>query len=378
MGLDLSTLEPIQVGFTNCYAIDTGDGIALIDTGTNTTEHWNLLTTGLAQRGYGIKDVRWLVLTHAHLDHSGLANRVKEASHAEILIHEDEAFFLREGGTQWHNNEENFNRLFLAHGLSRELIDWYDRQGRRSGWGRNWKNQPELFERNPERSVRWDLIRASDDALAVRVGLVETHHHAPLHRRGDDDENAWRPTRIEPDRTFTDGEILELGKLHLRAIHTPGHTPGHACFYHEESRILFTGDHILKRITPHPGIYFLQNQYEKRTKSLPMYIRSLLRVRDLPCNRVLAAHEGEMNNIEFAVDRIVSHHERRARTAMRAVRLGRQTTFEVLPLLFPHLRAFALTPAMGETVGHLDLLEEQGQVECRFEGELFKYRPVGD
>lgn len=376
MGLDLSSLQPIHVGFTNCYPIDTGQGLALIDTGSNTDQFWWLLTQGLKERGYDITQVRWVLLTHAHLDHSGLAKRVKDASRAEILIHQDEAPFLREGGVQWQSSEHNFDRLYLENGVPQQLLDWYHQQGRRHGWGQNWKTQPALFERTPERGLRWDLLNASDEALEEEVGVLETHHHAPLHRRGDEQEDAWRPLRLEPDRTFVDGETLEFGMLRLRAIDTPGHTPGHACYYHEESRVLFTGDHILKRITPNPGLYFLENRYEQRTKSLPTYIRSLLKVRDLACSRVLAAHEGEMNNLEYAVDRILVHHERRARSAMHAVQRGRSTAFEVLPLLFPNLRAFALSPALNETIGHLDLLEEQGQVYVTYENGLVCYSPA--
>ena len=62
---------------------------------------------------------------------------------------------------------------------------------------------------------------------------------------------------------------------------------------------------------------------------------------------------------------------------MRAVRQGRSTAFEVLSALFPNLRAFALTPGMGETIGHLDLLEEQGQVGVGFQNGFFRYRPTG-
>ena len=39
---------------------------------------------------------------------------------------------------------------------------------------------------------------------------------------------------------------IMLGEYRLQLIHTPGHTPGHVCIYHEESKTLFTGDTLFK------------------------------------------------------------------------------------------------------------------------------------
>jgi len=43
-----------------------------------------------------------------------------------------------------------------------------------------------------------------------------------------------------PDAAVADGEIIEFGKLGLKVIHTPGHTPGGICLYAAPN--LFTGD----------------------------------------------------------------------------------------------------------------------------------------
>ncbi|MBN1922997.1 MAG: MBL fold metallo-hydrolase [Anaerolineae bacterium] len=45
-----------------------------------------------------------------------------------------------------------------------------------------------------------------------------------------------------PDLELNDGDILEIGQLHLQVYHTPGHTPGSVCIYCPEERALFTGD----------------------------------------------------------------------------------------------------------------------------------------
>ncbi|MFP3899647.1 MAG: MBL fold metallo-hydrolase [Acidimicrobiia bacterium] len=44
------------------------------------------------------------------------------------------------------------------------------------------------------------------------------------------------------DQVIDDDSVIEVGRLRLRAIHTPGHTPGSICFLVEGSPILFSGD----------------------------------------------------------------------------------------------------------------------------------------
>lgn len=46
------------------------------------------------------------------------------------------------------------------------------------------------------------------------------------------------------DRNIEDGEIIKLGELEIKVIHTPGHTQGGVCFYTE--RHLFSGDTIFR------------------------------------------------------------------------------------------------------------------------------------
>ena len=52
-----------------------------------------------------------------------------------------------------------------------------------------------------------------------------------------------------PDRSLADGEGVTLGNLHLRALHTPGHASNHLCYLLEETRMLFTGDHVMQGST---------------------------------------------------------------------------------------------------------------------------------
>ena len=77
-------------------------------------------------------------------------------------------------------------------------------------------------------------------------------------------------------------QIVEAGDDLLRAVHTPGHAPDHLCFWHEESRTLFSGDLAVKGTT----VYIPPNLQG----DLADYLASLERVRALQPARLLPAH----------------------------------------------------------------------------------------
>lgn len=51
---------------------------------------------------------------------------------------------------------------------------------------------------------------------------------------------------IEEDARLDDGDILHVGKLEFKVIHTPGHTIGSICLYCEEEKLLFSGDTLFR------------------------------------------------------------------------------------------------------------------------------------
>jgi hypothetical protein len=57
----------------------------------------------------------------------------------------------------------------------------------------------------------------------------------------------------DPDEWLEDGDIVRLESRELRVMHTPGHTIGHVTFHDAEAGLLFSGDHVLPRITPSIG-----------------------------------------------------------------------------------------------------------------------------
>ena len=51
---------------------------------------------------------------------------------------------------------------------------------------------------------------------------------------------------IEADARVDDDDLLHLGNLEFKVIHTPGHTSGGSCLYCEEEKLLFSGDTLFR------------------------------------------------------------------------------------------------------------------------------------
>ena len=51
---------------------------------------------------------------------------------------------------------------------------------------------------------------------------------------------------LEPDKTFTEGDTITLGRFEFKVLHTPGHTDGGICLHCEEDKTLFTGDTLFR------------------------------------------------------------------------------------------------------------------------------------
>lgn len=60
------------------------------------------------------------------------------------------------------------------------------------------------------------------------------------------DIDSYQIFRGDPQRILHDGDSLDLGGRKVQVIHTPGHSPGHCCFYELERNYLYSGDLIYK------------------------------------------------------------------------------------------------------------------------------------
>jgi len=94
------------------------------------------------------------------------------------------------------------------------------------------------------------------------------------------DVNNYEFFQGTPTKVLKDNDIIDIGSRSVQVLHTPGHSPGHMCFWEKERGYLFTGDLVYKDTL---FAYFPSTDPEA-------YLNSLERVSTLPVKCVFPAH----------------------------------------------------------------------------------------
>lgn len=293
---------------TICYLLKQADGWLMIDTGLHHPESFDSLCSQLSALRISFSDIRWIVITHFHPDHFGLAGRVKAASDARVVMHRRDwevVRFIIDSSKSWSSHD--FSRWACSMGMQISEID-----GLRQvvGFG------VMLFSFVSEP----DVLLEEDEQLVGDTGL-------------------------------------------LRAIRTPGHTPGHLCVYDQGNKVLFAGDHVLTDITTHitPGFLDTDDQ-------LSQYLHALRLVQKLDVRMVFPAHEQPFANLSNRVDELLGHHERRLEQVLTPLRKWPLSAREIASQVewtvasWDRMDGMNRLLAIQETLAHLRLLQGQGRV----------------
>lgn len=94
------------------------------------------------------------------------------------------------------------------------------------------------------------------------------------------DINTYEFFQGQPTKVLHGGEVIELGGRTIQVLHTPGHAPGHMCFWEAERGYLFTGDLVYKGTLT---AWFPSTDPEA-------YLKSLETVAELSAKKVFPAH----------------------------------------------------------------------------------------
>jgi glyoxylase-like metal-dependent hydrolase (beta-lactamase superfamily II) len=284
-------------GNVNVYLLEENDGYVMIDCGVDGSEYLKLLEMHLNQLGITFNDIKLLVGTHMHIDHIGLSQRLRE-----------------------------FDIPFALYKNSIDYLDEYN----------DW-------------SIRFkDLIRMAKNEYTP-VSFI------------DDLKSISTPLyagRLEkPDILLSEGRVKSI-KRNLNVVFTPGHDYSEISIYDEKTKIVFSGDHILPRITP-----FIPVQNEN-SNLLKEFLDSLDKVDHLDHEIIAPGHGNIISNPHKRIEQMKLHHQRRSERILGFLKNEDLTGWEITNKLFPRdLDSLNLRLAFQETLAHLHLLRSQKRVE---------------
>ncbi len=297
--------------WVNAYAIESDGGLLLLDCGTDWEPGRSALRRGLQALGLDEAAVHTLVVTHLHPDHVGMSTRLVEELGCRFVMHERAA----------------------------KLVDRYNDS---AGFASRLKTIGEVH------------------------GVPEAVIAAALPDRRPD----YMPPIEAPDHTVEDGDEIPLGGgRRLEILHTPGHEPAHICLRDSRTGILFSGDHILPRISP-------VIMYDPDLGDvLGDYLASLQKLLAVRIGLTYPAHGTIIEHGDERARQILLHHDRRLLDMAQLVREGDTTAWEVMLASFrPNLEPIQARLAFLETVSHLEHLRLTGRIQAEERSDRLIYR----
>lgn len=295
---------PFSVGPINLYLLE-GEKLTLVDAGPLTSEAWDELSREMEHIGYKISDIQQVILTHHHVDHCGLLERIRKVSGAWAIAHPLAVPFveLKEEFMAYH--DRFFNELYTECGVPKEYFS-----------------------------------------------VIEKFHQQLM--------TFSEPSQID-EVVKHEQEVPYLPEW--KVLYTPGHTQSHIALYREEDRILIAGDHIIKHISSNAFIEPPRDHSNHRPFTLMQYRTSLEMCLNIKIDIVFSAHGEAITNHEELISQRLKKTWDRADRLRKFLQDGEKTAYELTVLLFPHLNEKVLPLTISETLGHLDLLTMQYQME---------------
>lgn len=171
------------------------------------------------------------------------------------------------------------------------------------------------------------------------------------------------------------GDLQEISGM--LCIHTPGHSPGHCCYYLPDEKALFSGDLILSETTTHVGFY---PGYE--ANPLASHLQSLKRVLTLEVDVAYPAHEDVIKNPDKRIEQLLNHYKGRINEVLELTEVE-GNLMDIASRIrwngksFERLSQWDKLLALSETLACLRYLEGKGDVKAVQKlGEVVRFERV--
>ncbi len=297
---------PFSVGSVNIYVIE-GEKLTLVDVGPLTPESWNALVTGMKRIGFHLRDIEQIILTHHHVDHCGLLEKVRQETNAKTFAHPLAVPYVELDPAFMAFHDQFFLKHYRQSGVPEAMLSVIQ---------------------------KFHKLMLTFSEQSKIDGLLKHQEAVP-------------------------------GLSEWQVLYTPGHSQSHLSLYRAADRVMVAGDHIIKHISSNAFIEPPRDQSSERPLTLVQYRTALQMCADMDIDLILSGH-GEIvtNHRELIAQRLQKNWER-SDNLKNFLRDGEKTAFELTALLFPTLYQKELPLTLSETLGHLDLLRILHQVEVK-------------
>jgi glyoxylase-like metal-dependent hydrolase (beta-lactamase superfamily II) len=222
-----------------------------------------------------------------------------------------------------------------------------------------------VIDPGPDIPEHLDAVAAAGDGRIRWILVTHTHSDhspgaAPLRERlagqatllGYDERDGF-----VPDSELRDGNCVEGSGFRLRALHTPGHASNHLCYFLEEERLLFSGDHIMSGSTVVIG---------PPDGDMAAYLRALEAVRALDAVAIAPGHGRVIDDPEAKIDEYLTHRLMREEAVAAALLAAGAplTVEELVPIVYTDVNAALHPIARFSLWAHLRKLVEDGRARA--------------
>lgn len=297
----LSISTPFPVGKINVYFID-GATPTLIDAPPRGDVYINELERALKRRGYSIRDIKRIIITHPHFDHFGAAAELVGLSKAEVWVSKEGARYVEHFDEEYPRDYEYYTEIMRKAGAPDE----------------------------PSSYLEWLYKWARTYGCSVPVS-----------------------------RLLNDGDQFDLGSTSYRVKTVPGHSPYCILLYSQNGNVAFSGDFLLKGISSNALIQ-RPDATSLGYKSLRVYLDSLKKVRRMGIPTALPGHGEVVKDVTGRIDELIGFINQRKELVRNILGQGPRRLFSIVETLLPDLPREQLFLGVSEVVGYLELLESEG------------------
>ncbi|MGC9043886.1 MAG: MBL fold metallo-hydrolase [Myxococcota bacterium] len=264
----------LRVERPNIYLIKNKNGYLMVDCGGYNVENdYAILYKTLHATGIKPSEIKTIILTHTHKDHALLCGRLQKGSGATIILGRDDLFRISSEIGQYRDRYRDVKDYLLFWGFDSEMISRFYRS----------------FERQ--------YFDAQLDTSNILL--------------------------LDKDIEYDSFDILC----------TPGHTAGSICLFDRKSKVLFSGDTLLKKIVTVPIIEYYRGMKDGLSL-LSEHTRTLKRLKSLRYETLCSGHGEPIKKDIPLIDTIFSYIERRKKRVLSLIREGKNTVYKLALSLY--------------------------------------------